>query len=76
MLRAAQAELPGPGGRHRPLPRAFFSASTMPEVSPTVTVHVLLIWDCSNPAGLKISTCIMLEKRASLCNRERKEVAG
>lgn len=26
--------------------------------------------------GLKISTCIMLEKRASLCNRERKEVAG
>lgn len=51
VLRAAQAELPGPGGRHRPLLRAFFSTSTMPEVSPTVTVHVLLIWDCSNPAA-------------------------
>lgn len=74
--RRPSCRAPGDATRHRPLLRAFFSTSTMPEVSPTVTVHVVLIWDCSNPAGLKISTCIMLEKRASLCNRERKEVAG
>lgn len=78
VLRAAQAELPGPGGRHPPPPAPASILFNFHHARGVTHGHSSCSTDLGlfKPGGLKISTCIMLEKRASLCNRERKEVAG